>query len=109
LGYRPNHVADTIPGTHLITIAAANLTIETTIVDLIVTTGDPIVTAVGHIGMTGTGTGHIEVMENTATIIGIIGTTTLTIARGADPATAPEITVAAGTMTRCWTTKVVFL
>jgi hypothetical protein len=108
LGYRPNHVADTIPGIHLITIAAT-LTIKTTIVDLIVTTGDLIVTADGRIGMTGTGTGRIEAMENTATIIGIIGTTTLTIAGGADPATASEITVAAGTMTRCWTTKVVFL
>ena len=99
--YRPGHTADTTPDTHPIIIAPTPATQQTTTVDPIAMMDDPTVMMVGRTGTIGlieTG-GLIEMIGHTATIIGTIGMTILTVARGAGLAIVPEVIAAAGTMT----------
>jgi len=102
--YRPGHIADTTLDTTLdtqITVAPIPATQQTTTVDPIAMMGDPIVMMVARTGTIGhieTGS-PIEMIGRTATIIGTIGTTILTVARGAGLAIVPEVIAVAGTMT----------
>jgi len=110
LVYRLGHTAHTTQGIHPITVVTTPAVEETTMVDPIVMTGDPTVTIAGRIEMIGMighiETSHIETMGDTVVIIGdtamikgTTGMTILTIARGADLAIIPGITVAADIMT----------
>ena len=114
--YHLGHTVDTTPGVHLTTVAPTPAAQQTTMADPIVMTGDLTATMVGRTGKIGhIETGHIETIGHTVmtghttTIVGVIGMTILTIARGAGLATVPDITVVAGIMTTWRTTRAAFL
>lgn len=98
LDYPPGHIVGMIPDIHMTIVAATPAIEETTMTDTIVMIGDPTVTTVDPTGMISIETDLTEAIGHTATIIGTIGTTTLTIVREAD---LVDVTTVVGIMTRC--------